>query len=113
MARTLRHSDNFFFKLAIASGLAHDEKISKNTLSMRAKAPTPTYQPCIKGRLYQEKAELVQKQILPRAAYEGITYNVVAKQKCGRAAPQPPSEPVATDEEQEAQRKNECQPGTS
>jgi len=30
---------------------------------------------------YQQKAELVQKQILPRAAYEGITYNVVAKKK--------------------------------
>ena len=35
----------------------------------------------VKGRPYQQKAELVQKQILPRAAYEGITYNVVAKQK--------------------------------
>jgi len=39
-------------------------------------------------------------------------------QRCGEAevsgaAPRPPSEPVATDEEQEVQRKNECPPGTS
>jgi competence protein ComEA len=35
----------------------------------------------IKGRPYQRKDELVQKQILPRATYEGITYKIVAKQK--------------------------------
>lgn len=35
----------------------------------------------VKGRPYQQKTELVQKQILPQAAYEGIRYNVVAKQK--------------------------------
>ena len=35
----------------------------------------------IKGRPYQRKYELVQKQILPRAAYEGIKYKIVAKQR--------------------------------
>jgi len=35
----------------------------------------------IKGRPYQRKDELVQKKILPRAAYEGITYRLAAKQK--------------------------------
>ena len=35
----------------------------------------------IKGRPYQRKDELVQKQILPRAKYEQIKYKIVAKQK--------------------------------
>ena len=35
----------------------------------------------IKGRPYQRNDELVQKKILQRAAYEGITYKLVAKQK--------------------------------
>lgn len=35
----------------------------------------------IKGRPYERKDELVQKQILPRAKYEGIKYKIVAKQK--------------------------------
>ena len=35
----------------------------------------------IKGRPYQRKDELVQRQILPRGKYEGIKYKVVAKQK--------------------------------
>ena len=35
----------------------------------------------IKGRPYQRKDELVQKQILPRATDEGIKYKIVAKQK--------------------------------
>jgi competence protein ComEA len=35
----------------------------------------------IKGRTYQRKDELVQKQILPRATYEGIKYKIIAQQK--------------------------------
>ena len=35
----------------------------------------------IKGRPYARKDELVQKKILPRATYEGITYKIVAKQQ--------------------------------
>ena len=35
----------------------------------------------IKGRPYQRKDELVQKEILPRVTYEGIKYKIVAKQK--------------------------------
>jgi len=35
----------------------------------------------IQGRPDQRKAELVQKKILPRAAYEEITFKLVAKQK--------------------------------
>ena len=35
----------------------------------------------IKGLPYQRKAELVQKEILPPAAYERITYQRVVKQK--------------------------------
>ena len=35
----------------------------------------------IKGRPYQRKDELVQKKILPRAAYEQIKYKIVAKPK--------------------------------
>ena len=35
----------------------------------------------IQGRPYQRKDELVQKKILPRAADEGITSNLVATQK--------------------------------
>ena len=35
----------------------------------------------IKGRPYERKDELVQKQILPRAKYEGIKYKIMAKQK--------------------------------
>ena len=35
----------------------------------------------IKGRPSQRKDALVQKKILPRAAYEGITYELVAMQK--------------------------------
>lgn len=38
-------------------------------------------EPIIKGRPYHRKAELVQKKILPRTAYEGITYKIVAKLK--------------------------------
>ena len=34
----------------------------------------------IKGRPYQRKEELVQRQILPRATYEQIKYKIVAKQ---------------------------------
>lgn len=33
------------------------------------------------GRPYRRKEELVQEKILPRAAYEGISYELVAKQK--------------------------------
>jgi hypothetical protein len=35
----------------------------------------------IKGQPYQRKDELMQKQILPRATYEGIKYKIVAEQK--------------------------------
>jgi len=35
----------------------------------------------IKGRPYQRKDALVQKQILPPATYEGIKYKIVAEQK--------------------------------
>ena len=35
----------------------------------------------IKGCPYTRKDELVQRQILPRAKYEGIKYKIVAKQK--------------------------------
>ena len=35
----------------------------------------------IKGRPYQRKDELVQKQVLPRVTYEGIKYKIVAKQR--------------------------------
>jgi len=35
----------------------------------------------IKGRPYQRKDELVQKNIIPRAAYENIKYKIVAKQR--------------------------------
>ena len=35
----------------------------------------------IKGRPYQRKDELVQKQILPRATYEQIKYKIMVKQK--------------------------------
>jgi len=35
----------------------------------------------IQGRPYQRKEEPAQKKILPRAAYEGIKHELVAKQK--------------------------------
>jgi hypothetical protein len=35
----------------------------------------------IKGRPYQGKDKLVQKQILPRATYAGIKYKIVTKQQ--------------------------------
>ena len=35
----------------------------------------------IKGRPYQRKDALGQKEILPRAAYEGITYKLGAKHR--------------------------------
>ena len=35
----------------------------------------------IKGRPYQRKDELVQKNIIPRATYENIKYKIVAKQR--------------------------------
>ena len=35
----------------------------------------------IKGRPYQQKDELVQKQILPRTTYEQIRYKTEAKHK--------------------------------
>ena len=35
----------------------------------------------IKGRPYARKAELVQKNILPRATYEQIKYQIVARQE--------------------------------
>ena len=35
----------------------------------------------LKSRPYQRKAELVQREIVPRAANEGIMYKLVAKEK--------------------------------
>ena len=35
----------------------------------------------IKGGPYQRKDELVQKEIPPRATYEGMKYKIVAKQQ--------------------------------
>ena len=35
----------------------------------------------IKGRPYAKKDELVQRQIITRAAYEQIKYKIIAKQK--------------------------------
>jgi hypothetical protein len=48
-----------------------------------------------------------------KAAYEQIKYKIVAKQKSSRSVPQPASEPVAIDQEQEGQTGNECPPGTA
>ena len=40
----------------------------------------------IKGRPSQRKDALVQKKIISRARYEGIKYNILAKQKHEKGA---------------------------
>lgn len=39
------------------------------------------YRQIINGRPYERKDELVYKNIIPRATYDGIKYRIVAKQK--------------------------------